>query len=301
MIPILKHGKQRNQVDSYRPIILTSCACKLMERIINNRLTWILESENLLVDEQAGFRKNRSTEDQIAYIAQEIEDGFQEKKQTTIVWVDLEKAFDKVWKEGLILKLLNNNISHRMLNWITNYLTNRKAVVNMQGKRSKTAILQNGVPQGGVLSPTLFLLFINDLKQYIPRKVNSSLYADDLALISTEEYTGTSKFRLQDALNNLSSWSKEWGMTINSKKTTYSIFSLSTKHQSIKLTLDKATLEKNDNPTYLGVTFDPRLTWKNQIENAQKKGIQRLALMKKLAGSDWGANHSIVKKTSTTK
>ena len=108
-----------------------------------------------------------------------------------------------------------------MLNWITNYLTNRKAVVNMQGKRSKTAILQNGVPQGGVLSPTLFLLFINDLKQYIPRKVNSSLYADDLALISTEEYTGTSKFRLQDALNNLSSWSKEWGMTINSKKTTY--------------------------------------------------------------------------------
>ena len=300
MIPILKHGKPRNQVDSYRPISLTSCVCKLMERMVNNRLTWLLESENILADEQAGFRKCRSTEDQIAYIAQEIEDGFQEKKPTTIVWVDLEKAFDKVWKEGLILKLLNNHISHKMLNWITEYLTNRKAIVNLQGKRSNIATIQNGVPQGGVLSPTLFLIFINDLIQHIPRKVKSSMYADDLALISTEEYIGTSKFRLQDALNNLNLWSKEWGMTINSKKTTYSIFSLSTKVQSLKLTLDKTILEKNDNPTYLGVTFDPRLTWKNQIENTQKKGIQRLALMKKLAGSDWGANHSILKKTYTS-
>ena len=300
MIPIPKPGKPRSQVDSYRPISLTSCVCKLMERIVNNRLMWILESENLLADEQAGFRKCRSTEDQIAYIAQEIEDGFQEKKSTTVVWVDLEKAFDKVWKEGLILKLQNTHVSHRMLNWITEYLTNRKALVKMQGIRSNTATIHNGVPQGGVLSPTLFLIFINDLLQIIPRKVKGSMYADDLALLSTEEYTGTSKFRLQDALTNLNLWSKEWGMTINSKKTTYTIFSLSTKQQSIKLTLDKIVLEKNDNPTYLGVTFDPRLTWRNQIDNAQKKGIQRLALMKKLAGSDWGANHSILKKTYTS-
>ena len=271
MIPIPKPGKPRSQVDSYRPISLTSCVCKLMERIVNNRLMWILESENLLADEQAGFRKCRSTEDQIAYIAQEIEDGFQEKKSTTVVWVDLEKAFDKVWKEGLILKLQNTHVSHRMLNWITEYLTNRKALVKMQGIRSNTATIHNGVPQGGVLSPTLFLIFINDLLQIIPRKVKGSMYADDLALLSTEEYTGTSKIRLQDALTNLNLWSNEWGMTINSKKTTYTIFSLSTKQQSIKLTLDKKVLEKNDNPTYLGVTFDPRLTWRNQIDNAQKK------------------------------
>ena len=300
MIPILKIGKPRNQVDSYRPISLTSCVCKLMERIINSRLTWILETENQLVDEQGGFRKCRSTEDQIAYIAQEIEDGFQEKKPTTIVWVDLEKAFDKVWVDGLILKLLNKHISHRMYIWIKEYLTNRKALVNMQGKRSHITAIQNGVPQGGVLSPTLFLIFINDLKEKLPKKVKSSMYADDLALISTEEYIGTSKFRLQDALDKLNLWSKEWGMTINSKKTTYTIFSLSTKQQRIQLTLDKTTLELNNNPTYLGVTFDPRLTWKNQIENLQSKGMRRLALMKKLSGSDWGADHSILKKTYTS-
>ena len=99
MIPILKHGKPRNQVDSYRPISLTSCACKLMERIINNRLTWILESENLLVDEQAGFRKNRSTEDQIAYIAQEIEDGFQERNKQQLSGLTWKKLSTRSGKK----------------------------------------------------------------------------------------------------------------------------------------------------------------------------------------------------------
>ena len=126
------------------------------------------------------------------------------------------------------------------------------------------------------------------------------MYADDLALISTEEYVGTSKFRLQDSLDKLSQWCKDWGMTINTKKTTYSIFTLSPKQLQIKLTLEKTVLDKNENPTYLGVTFDPRLTWKKQFEKTQTKGIQRLSLMKKLAGTDWGAHHSILKKTYTS-
>ena len=123
-IPILKCGKCRTKTESYRPISLTSSVCKLMERIVNARLMWLLEKDKLLMQEQAGFRQLRSAEDQLAYISQMIEDGFQEKKKqhTVAVWIEMEKAFDKVWIEGLVKKLKNINISHKMLHWIKNNL-----------------------------------------------------------------------------------------------------------------------------------------------------------------------------------
>ena len=109
MVPIYKKGKERSKTTSYRPISLTSCVGKLMERLINSRHVWHLEKRNILIPEQAGFRHHRSTLDQVAYIvyiAQHIEDGFQEKRHTLDVWIDMEKKFDKVWKDGLCLKLL---------------------------------------------------------------------------------------------------------------------------------------------------------------------------------------------------
>ena len=101
MIPIHKKGKNKLKTSSYRPIRLTSCVGKVMERMINTRLIWHLETNNLIAKEQAEFRQNRSTEDQAAYFAQEVEDGFQEKQYTLAAWIDMEKAFDKVWKDGL--------------------------------------------------------------------------------------------------------------------------------------------------------------------------------------------------------
>ena len=114
MIPIHKQGKDRHRTDSYRPISLTSCVGKLIERLINTRLTWHLETNNIITPEQAGFRPHRSTEDQVTYISQKIEDGFQAKKHTLAVWIDMAKAFDKVWKDGLKLKLLKSRVTGRM-------------------------------------------------------------------------------------------------------------------------------------------------------------------------------------------
>ena len=105
MIPILQRGKDKSKAESYRPISLTSCVGKLMERLISTKLMWHLENKTHVTPEQAAFRQDRSTEDQITYISQAIKDAFQDKKHTHAVWTDLENAFDKVWKEGLKLKL----------------------------------------------------------------------------------------------------------------------------------------------------------------------------------------------------
>ena len=124
--PILKKGKDPKEANSYRPLSLTSCVVKTMKRIVNERLKWYLETENLLAPEQAGFRQFRSTEDQATYLSQEIEDAFQEQKLVLLSWIDLQKAFDKVWMEGLLVKLLGNGIASNMFNWIKSYLYNRR-------------------------------------------------------------------------------------------------------------------------------------------------------------------------------
>ena len=107
MMPLLKKGKNKSKPLSYRPISLTSCVCKTMERIVNERLQWYLEKESILTAEQAGFRQYRSTEDQTTHLAQVIEDAFQAKKVVLASFIDLQKAFDKVWTDALVVKLVS--------------------------------------------------------------------------------------------------------------------------------------------------------------------------------------------------
>ena len=299
MVPIHKKGKDRTKAESYRPISLTSCVGKLLERMINTRLVWHLEKNNIITPEQAGFRQHRSTEDQVTYIAQKIEDGLQDKQHTLTVWIDLEKAYDKVWKDGLRRKLQKSGVTGYMYQWISQYLNNRKARVHVNGSYSRKKTLREGVPQGGVLSPTLFLVFINDIVGDLPRKVEGAIYADDLVLWCSEEHITTANYRLQQALNVLERWTKQWLVKINAKKTTYTVFSLSPKEQKANLCINGQTLLAEDNPTYLGVTFDKRLTWKRQTEKAESRGKTRLALMKKLAGTTWGADNRTLKRLYT--
>ena len=299
LIPVPKKGKDLEEPNGYRPISLLSCVGKLMERIINGRLTWHLEENKLLTPHQAGFRKYRSTEDQITYIAQEIEDAFQEKKHTLAVWIDLEKAFDKVWKEGLKVKLQNMHVCGKMYKWISHYLENRTARTKVQGQTSKMMLLEQGVPQGGVLSPTLFLAYINDITENFPARVHTSSFADDLAIWTSEEYISTANSRIQQALLALEDWSKSWLVKISEEKTTCTVFSLSNKTQQPKLVLNGKILRHEENPNYLGVTFDRRLTWKTQVEKNRTRARQRMAIMKKLAGTTWGADEKVLKKLYT--
>ena len=124
MIPILKRGKNKSNPKSYRPISLTSCVCKTMEHIINQRLQLYLETESIIIPEQASFRLYRSTEDQTTHLSQVIEDAVQAQKAVLAVFIDLQKAFNKVRKDGCRVKLLRCGIRGNMFQWTKSYLHN---------------------------------------------------------------------------------------------------------------------------------------------------------------------------------
>ena len=295
MVPVYKKGKDKKKASSYRPISLTSCVGKTMERIVNTRLMWYLETEDILSEEQAGFRQFRCTEDQATYLAQEIEDAFQEQKVLFATWIDLQKAFDKVWTDGLLVKLQRCGIADKMLRWITSFLDNRRARVLVDNQKSKKFLIRHGVPQGGVLSPSLFLIFIDDLLAELPKRIKAALYADDLVMWCVEEYATTATYRMQMAADKLAAWADDWCVSINKEKSSTTLFTLSTKQKAGNIKIGDASLRTDLEPTYLGVTFDKRQTWKPHIQKAEAKAKRKLAILRKLAGTTWGANERILK------
>ena len=182
-----------------------------------------------------------------------------------------------------------------MYRWTKSYLHNRRARVLVNGECGKKVLLRQGVPQGGVLSPTLFLLFINDIVSDLPKGIHAALYADDLVIWCAEEYSTTATYRMNLALDKLSTWTKKWCVTINKEKSSATLFSLSSKAQAGKLMLEGAELMVVDEQTYLGVTYDKRLTWKQHIQCAETKARRKLNVMRKLAGTTWGASEKILK------
>ena len=161
--------------DSYHPISLTSCVKKLMEHLINTRLMWHLGGKQHISPEQAAIRQDQSTEDQIMYIAQVTEDTFQAQKCTLVIWIDLEKALDKVWREGLNLKMQQCKLQGGCSNGSASTYTNKKPELGSNITKSRNQALKQGVPQGGMLSPSLFLIFIKDITEKLPKNVQGSV------------------------------------------------------------------------------------------------------------------------------
>lgn len=212
VIPIHKKGNPHS-VENYRPISLCSVICKVMETIVNDTLTHFLTENKLIDKNQYGFMKNKSCASQLLHCKNIWTKNLDDRKPIDIIYIDFCKAFDSVVHSKLLLKLKHLGISKTLLTWITSFLSNRKQKVKIQDTLSDYQSVISGVPQGSVLGPTLFLIYINDLTDNIK---NSQIYlfADDAKIFNYSE----NSHLLQTDLDILHKWAQSWQLKINYDK-----------------------------------------------------------------------------------
>ena len=288
VLPLLKTGKDPTDISSYRPISLTSALSKVTEKIITNRLEWFLEKNQILSPHQTGFRKNRSTIDQVIRLQDEINKYLQNKGHTLGLFLDFEKAFDLLWHSGLLYKLRKIGIQGRTFNWIKDFFSNRTIQVKIGQQLSSTFLIENGTAQGSVISPLLFLIMINDLTDNISDS-NISLFADDTALFKSGKHINLLEKSIQLNLDKIQQWCDRNGFKISTDKTVAILFTKSTKEIDLNITLLNNKIKTVDSTKFLGVIFDKRLTWEKHIQYITSRAKKRLNLLKSLSGTKWGA------------
>ena len=213
--PIHK-GESRHDSCNYRPITITSLLCRTLEKIIKDAVIKHLDDNEYITDAQHGFRSKRSCLTNLLMNLEEITAQLDHGHSVDQIYLDFKKAFDKVPHQRLIYKLQKAGISGHVLNWIESFLSNRKQRVNINGTYSNWKNVDSGVPQGSVLGPVLFILFINDVPNIL-KSCACSIFADDTKLKSTAN-TVDEADKMQEDLNEMFQWCKEWKLEFNAKK-----------------------------------------------------------------------------------
>ena len=290
VIPLPKVEADKSKPESYRPIALTSVMCKLFERLIVNRLEWFLEGSSSINPLQSGFRKQRCTIDHVVRLQDDIHKSLHNKENTLAVFLDFSKAFDMVWSEGLLNKLSLHGVNGRMLRWISDFLTGRSIRVAVGGIISNCFEMQNGTPQGSILSPILFNIMINDLPTPVDLMTRSSIFADDSAAWRSGRNVSFLNRKLQKQLDAVADWSDRWGFKLSETKTIAVLFGSHHKLSDVNLTIKGVPVPVQTEAKFLGVTFDHRLSWKPHIDNLVTRCKRVTNLMKSLTGSHWGAS-----------
>lgn len=287
MVP--KKG-DKSDPNNYRSISLTSCIGKLTEKMFEKRLSKYLKEKNILIKQQSGFRKNRRTSDNLLYITQKIKEQFNRKKKVISLFFDISKEFDKVWPDGLLHKLKMINTPQYIINWIRAFIKNRKFYVKINNINSSTETILAGVPQGAILSPILFNIYINDIIIAHNKNKNFSLlYADDLCVSFIVKRIGK---RIENIiniyLNKLAKWLARWRFTMSPNKCSYIIFCNSNNNtSSLNLKLSNGFIPKDNNPRFLGITFDRTICFIKNSEIIKEKSIERLNIIKIVSHKSW--------------
>uniref|UniRef100_A0A1B6HJN6 Reverse transcriptase domain-containing protein n=1 Tax=Homalodisca liturata TaxID=320908 RepID=A0A1B6HJN6_9HEMI len=266
VLPVYKKG-DRSLPQSYRPISIVPILSKVFESIMYHQLNQHFESNNIISNNQHGFRTNKSTTSAVTEIVVKALHAFEQRESVALTLIDLSKAFDCVNHGILLDKLKIYGISENSINILQSYLSNRVQYVSVQAQQSTTLSVATGVPQGSVLGPFLFIIFINDLPSNVLS--NIVIYADDTTLFSSNKQLNTLKENM-DASHSLAlNWFTSNRLICNQEKTQNLLLSLSENYedQSVKL---------------LGFHLDSKLNWKSHIDHVCRKISRVLYLMWKL-------------------
>ena len=307
MIP--KKGKPPIDVNSHRPISLLSTTSKLCERIILRRFDkW---QQPLISKLQCGFTRQRSTNDQIIRLLQTGQAAINKNQKLGIVLIDFEKAFDKVWHAGLLHKLRALNIPDYLGCWLKSYLAERTFAVRVGEAMSSTQLIGAGVPQGSVLGPHLFNIYINDFVDAIledsrhvrneppncTESLGLALFADDATVWKASTSLKVIKERLQGALNAVYGWVSLWRQKVSVEKTVYTIIEHRGLISEIELSYTGKTLSYEAGPRFLGVHLDRTLSMKKQVDSIVAASKSHHNLLRRLSGKSWGVGSSLLIQT----
>ena len=298
VIPIPKKNENLNDVKNYRPIALTSCVCKLMEKMVNTRLVWYLEYNNIFHENQYGFRNGHSSVDVLVRIDTYIKNAFAMKEHVIAVFFDLEKAYDTTWRHHILKTLFNLGIVGELPRFIKNFLSDRKMKIRIDNALSNSYTQHEGVPQGSVLSCSLFALAINELPNCLPQFVECSLFVDDFAIFTRSANFAAAERRIQIAINNAAQWTMLHGFTFSPRKKTASMHF--TKKRGV---FPNPELSMRGNPIrftremkFLGLTLDPKLSYIPHLKILKGRCLKALDLIKCLSRKTWGADRSTLLK-----
>ncbi len=284
VVPIHKKGPRSNK-NNYRPISLLPTPIKILEKLVHEHISGHLEEKGLLNNNQEGFRRGRSTISAIAKITSRLHTAMNEGNVATTAFIDFSKAFDTVDHKILKLKLERMGIKGKILSWLNDYLINRCQKTRIGSFNSGERIITMGVPQGSVLGPLLFIIYIDDLKQHI-KEEELYLYADDTAIVTVGKNVETARKQLGSGLNKLNEWARKNKITINHDKTKIMTVcsTAKAKKKEVKepLKLGNVRLEEVANFKYLGITLDEKLNYNKCISEVVQKTSHKVWLLGKL-------------------
>lgn len=304
IVAIPKKGKPPTETGSYRPISLLSCISKLAERLVQHRLQHWLESHGKLNRNQAGFRRGHSTMDQLIRVTQSIFDCFENKKpqRAVLVLLDYARAYDRVWRDALYAKMGRLGVPGCATRWIRALLSDRRARVRWGTTTSRWRVFQEGLPQGSVLAPLLWLIYCNDIDDKLRAGGPAplvSLFADDVALLATGRSLQDCTNTLQPALDEVSRWVRTWKVKPSPAKCVMTTFTLDPKQCGGKvkpqLRFCDEPLGFEVTPTFLGLKLDCQLTFAAHIAALKEKMSKRRACLTAIAGRSYGSHRSTLR------
>ena len=284
MIPIYKKD-DAEIYSNYRPVSVLPSFSKILERLIFNRCVDHLDKHDILNEKQFGFRKNHSTYMAIIELIDKINNAVEKRETTLALYLDLSKAFDTIDHNILLYKLEHYGFRGIVLNWFRSYLSNRTQYVYYNNCKSEKLDVTCGVPQGSILGPLLFILYINDI-------VNTSnmlqfiLFADDTTILFSDKDISSKIDLINTELKEVTNWFKTNKLSVNASKTNFMI--MGTTHQTskpknnIKVILDNVELSRVNKTKFLGVLIDENLTWKDHIDAISKTMSRNIGIINKL-------------------
>lgn len=298
VIPIPKSGKDKTQTDGYRPITLLSCMGKTLERMVNRRLSTELERHGRIHPQQHAFRCGRGSETFFSELDHLLDKAKSEDLHVDVVSLDLSKAYDMTWKLPILTTLKKWNFQGRMLSYVENFLQNRRFRVSNAGATSSSRLLENGIPQGSVISVTLFLIAMNSVFERIPGDVHIIVYADDITLVIFGKYARLVRRKMQAAVGSVVDWADGVGFMISPEKSKLMHICFGHCHRPRLpfISIGEQAVKAVREIKLLGVTIDNKLSFVKHAKLVKGNVNSKLSILRTLNGRFSEASRSTLTK-----